>query len=159
MSSAKNRNMQLERLYQNLWLFFPLRLHLGYSVALLAIDWWDPWWSLRKKLVLPAPDVLFDLLTFPEANLQDPLWTDLKAELVDPTMVNLGMWPCDRNERAQEEEWALRGPDHQTTCAQIHQIPHTHRRKWNSCNRAQANTSIGDKVPVEDLEDEYILHV
>ena len=31
-------NMQLERLYQNLWLFFPPRLHLGYSVALLAID-------------------------------------------------------------------------------------------------------------------------
>ena len=75
---------------------------------------------------------------FPEANLQDPLWTDLKAELVHPTLVNLGMWPCDRNEMAQEwrEKGALCCPDHQTTCAQIYTDNlNTHRLKMKPVPR------------------------
>ena len=96
----------------------------------------------------------------PEANLQDPLWTDLKAELVDPTLVNLGMWPCDRNEMAQEwkknEHYVVRitkPPLHRY----IRYLIHTAKNETG----AQANnTSIGDKVPIEDLDDdEYILHV
>ena len=128
-------NMQLERLYQNLWLFFPLRLHLGYSVALLAIDWWDPWWSLHEKLVLPAPDVLFDLLSFPWGQFSRFIMDWSQGRTCRPNHGQLGyvtLWQ-ERDGPRMEEEGPLRGPNHQTTCAQIHQIPHAHRRKWNPC--------------------------
>ena len=97
---------------------------------------------------------------FPEANLQDPLWTDLKAELVHPTLVNLGMWPCDRNEMAQEwkkkEYYVVR-----ITKPPVHRYIRCFIHTAENETRAQANnTSVGDNVPVHDLEDdEYILHV
>ena len=128
-------NMQLERLYQSLWLFFPLRLHLGYSVALLAIAWWDPWWSLHEKLVLPAPDVLLDLSTFPWGQSSRSTMDWSQGRTCPPNPGQLGyvtLWQ-ERDGPGMEEEGALGGPDHQTTCAQIYQIPHTHRRKWNPC--------------------------
>ena len=128
-------NMQLERLYQSLWLFFPLRLHLGYSVALLAIAWWDPWWSLHEKLVLPAPDVLLDLSTFPWGQSSRSTMDWSQGRTCPPNPGQLGyvtLWQ-ERDGAGMEEKGALCCPDHQTTCAQIYQIPHTHRRKWNPC--------------------------
>ena len=126
--------MQLERLYKHFPLFFPLRLHLGYSVALLAIAWWDPWWSLHEKLV-SAPDVLFDLLTFPWGQFSRFIMDWSRGRTCRPNHGQLGyvtLWQ-ERDGPGIQEERALCGPDHQTTCAQIHQIPHTHRQKWNPC--------------------------
>ena len=127
--------MQLERLYQSLWLFFPLRLHLGYSVALLAIAWWDPSWSLHEKLVLPAPDVLLDLSTFPWGQSSRSTMDWSQGRTCPPNPGQLGyvtLWQ-ERDGPGMEEERVLRGPDHQTTCAQIYQMLHSHRRKWNPC--------------------------
>ena len=124
-------NMQLERLYQSLWLFFPLRLHLGYSVALLAIAWWDPWWSLHEK-TCPASSWCatgpFDLSLRPifkihyglisRQNLSTQPWSTWVCDPVTGTR-----WP--RNGRRRSTGWSG-SPNH--LCTDISDTSYTPRK-------------------------------
>ena len=72
-----------------------------------------------KNLVLPAPDVLFDLLTFPRGQSSRSIMDWSQGRTCRPNPGELGyvtLWQ-ERDGPGMEEKGALRGPDHQTTCA------------------------------------------
>ena len=88
-----------------------------------------------KNLSCQLQKVLFDLLTFPRGQSSRSIMDWSQGRTCRPNPGELGyvtLWQ-ERDGPGMERKGALRGPDHQTTCAQIHQIPHTHRRKWNPC--------------------------